>query len=104
MINSLQASQTHPNPGDKNDVNIFNAINQILYPLVQGCETKDVKVVRLCLGLMQRLIVHKVLDFKGIVGIRLELNLHTLKSAISTCLSTFAVLNSEILIHCFMKS
>ena len=53
--------------GDKNDVNIFNAINQILYPLVQGCETKDVKVVRLCLGLMQRLIVHKVLDFKGIL-------------------------------------
>ena len=70
MMNSLQASQTHPNPGDKNDVNIFNAINQILYPLVQGCETKDVKVVRLCLGLMQRLIVHKVLDFKGIVGTR----------------------------------
>ena len=62
---SGQSSSTHPNPGDKNDINIFNAINQILYPLVQGCETKDVKVVRLCLGLMQRLIVHKVLDFKG---------------------------------------
>ena len=90
-MNSLQASQTHPHPGDKNDVNIFNAINQILYPLVQGCETKDVKVVRLCLGLMQRLIVHKVLDFKGIVGIRSELNLHTLKTAITTCWSTFAV-------------
>ena len=59
------SSNAHPNPGDKNDINIFNAINQILYPLVQGCETKDVKVVRLCLGLMQRLIVHKVLDFKG---------------------------------------
>ena len=48
-----------------NDVNMYNATNQILYPLVQGCETKDGKVVKLCLGLMQRLIVHKVLDFRG---------------------------------------
>jgi hypothetical protein len=24
--------------------NIFNISNQILYPLVQGCETKDAKV------------------------------------------------------------
>lgn len=47
------------------EINIFHASNQILYPLVQGCETKDGKVVKLCLGLMQRLIVHKVLDFKG---------------------------------------
>ena len=51
--------------GGANDVNIFNATNQILYPLVQGCETKDSKVVKLCLGLMQRLIVNKVLDFRG---------------------------------------
>ena len=30
--------------------------NQILYPLVQGCETKDIKVVTLCLQVIQRLI------------------------------------------------
>lgn len=47
------------------DGNIFNATNQILYPLVQGCESKDSKVIKLCLGLMQRLIVNKVLDFRG---------------------------------------
>ena len=45
--------------------NIFITSNQILYPLLQGCETKDAKIVRMCLGVMQRLIVNKVLDFKG---------------------------------------
>ena len=59
-IRSL-ASQANSGGGAGSDVNIFNATNQILYPLVQGCETKDGKVVKLCLALMQRLIVHKVL-------------------------------------------
>ena len=63
-IRSL-ASQANSGGGAGSDVNIFNATNQILYPLVQGCETKDGKVVKLCLALMQRLIVHKVLDFRG---------------------------------------
>jgi len=45
--------------------NIFNISNQILYPLVQGCESKDTKVVKLCLSLMQRLVINKVIDFKG---------------------------------------
>ena len=62
-IRSL-ASQANSSSAN-NDVNIYNATNQILYPLVQGCETKDTKVVKLCLSLMQRLIVHKVLDFRG---------------------------------------
>ena len=34
--------------------------NQILYPLVQGCETKDTKVVTLCLQVIQRLITAQV--------------------------------------------
>ncbi len=63
-IRSL-ASQANNAGGAGSDINIFNASNQILYPLVQGCESKDTKVVKLCLGLMQRLIVHKVLDFRG---------------------------------------
>ena len=45
--------------------NIFLVANQVLYPLVQGCETKDAKLVRMCLSLMQRLIVNKIIDFKG---------------------------------------
>ena len=58
--------------------------NQILYPLVQvrtkpssklqaskiiiciqGCETKDSKIVNLCLQVIQRLITAQVLDSKG---------------------------------------
>ena len=33
--------------------------------LFQGCETKDTKVVNLCLQVIQRLITSKVLDAKG---------------------------------------
>ena len=47
------------------DANLYLLTNQILYPLVQGCDSKDIKVVRLCLGLIQRLVVHKTIDFKG---------------------------------------
>ena len=36
----------------------------LFYP-VQGCETKDAKLVRMCLALMQRLVTNKVIDFKG---------------------------------------
>ena len=39
--------------------------NQILYPLVQGCETKDPRVVGLCLQVVQRLITAQALDTKG---------------------------------------
>ncbi|XP_066938872.1 protein MON2 homolog isoform X2 [Macrobrachium rosenbergii] len=35
---------------------------QILYPLVQAAETKDPKIVKLSIGLMQRLIVADVVD------------------------------------------
>ena len=51
--------------GGGSTTNIFVVSNQILYPLVQGCETKNPKMVRMCLGVMQKLIVHKVLDFEG---------------------------------------
>lgn len=37
----------------------------VLYPLVQGCESKDPKIVKLCLGLTQRLIINRALDFRG---------------------------------------
>ena len=37
----------------------------ILFYPVQGCETKDAKLVRMCLALMQRLVTNKVIDFKG---------------------------------------
>ena len=47
------------------DPNLYLMTNQILYPLVQGCESRDLKVVKLSLGLMQRLIVGQTVDFKG---------------------------------------
>ena len=53
------------NPQVAGGGNIFLVANQVLYPLVQGCETKDAKLVRMCLSLMQRLIVNKIIDFKG---------------------------------------
>lgn len=44
---------------------IYYIVNQILYPLVQGCETKDQKIVKICLGIMQRLITQQAVDQKG---------------------------------------
>ncbi|XP_046407133.1 protein MON2 homolog isoform X3 [Ischnura elegans] len=44
---------------------VFYIVNQILYPLVQGCETKDTKIVRLCLGIIQRLMMQQTVDQKG---------------------------------------
>ncbi|XP_043280380.1 protein MON2 homolog isoform X2 [Venturia canescens] len=49
------------NPG----TSVYYIVNQILYPLVQGCECKDVKIVKLCLGMMQRLITQQAVDQKG---------------------------------------
>ena len=34
--------------------------NQILYPLVQGCETKDSKVVNLSLQVLETVLYHVV--------------------------------------------
>uniref|UniRef100_A0A1L8DV77 Protein MON2 homolog n=1 Tax=Nyssomyia neivai TaxID=330878 RepID=A0A1L8DV77_9DIPT len=44
---------------------VYYVVNQILYPLVQGCESKDVKIIKYCLGMMQRLITQQVVDHKG---------------------------------------
>lgn len=63
---------------------MYYTVNQILYPLVQGCETKDLKIIKVsprlkfmvfpteilfnlqfCLGMMQRLITQQVVDQKG---------------------------------------
>ncbi|XP_017782824.1 PREDICTED: protein MON2 homolog isoform X2 [Nicrophorus vespilloides] len=44
---------------------IYYVINQIIYPLVQGCESKDMKIIRCCLQIMQRLITQQVVDSKG---------------------------------------
>ena len=51
--------------GPANMARLYVLSHQILYPLVQGCESRDVKVARLSLGLVQRLIVHRALDAKG---------------------------------------
>ncbi|XP_047354852.1 protein MON2 homolog isoform X2 [Vespa velutina] len=44
---------------------IYYIVNQILYPLVQGCESKDIKIIKFCLGIMQRLITQQAIDQKG---------------------------------------
>lgn len=44
---------------------VYYVVNQILYPLVQGCESKDMKIIKFCLGMMQRLITQQVVDQKG---------------------------------------
>lgn len=44
---------------------IYNITNQILYPVVQGCETKDPKIIKLCLGMIQKLITQQAVDHKG---------------------------------------
>ncbi|XP_063218937.1 protein MON2 homolog [Bacillus rossius redtenbacheri] len=44
---------------------VFYIINQILFPLVQGCETKDQKIVKMCLEVMQRMITQQVVDLKA---------------------------------------
>lgn len=53
------------NVGNDEHSTLCSVINQILYPLVQGCETKDPKIVKYCLGMMQRLITQQVVDQKG---------------------------------------
>ncbi|XP_039310634.1 protein MON2 homolog isoform X8 [Solenopsis invicta] len=49
------------NPG----TSIYYIVNQILYPLVQGCESKDIKIIKFCLSMMQRLITQQAVDQKG---------------------------------------
>nr|XP_034192055.1 protein MON2 homolog isoform X1 [Osmia lignaria] len=44
---------------------IYYIVNQILYPLVQGCESKDIKIIKFCLSMMQRLITQQAVDQKG---------------------------------------
>lgn len=71
---------------------MYYIVNQVLYPLVQGCESKDVKIIKVskkvhsprdgillvsyafllksivvqfCLGMMQRLITQQAVDQKG---------------------------------------
>ncbi|KAI9558503.1 hypothetical protein GHT06_015291 [Daphnia sinensis] len=42
-----------------------NITSPALYPLIQGCETKDPKLTKVCLGAIQRFITYDLLDEKG---------------------------------------
>ncbi|KAL0859636.1 hypothetical protein ABMA27_010760 [Loxostege sticticalis] len=44
---------------------LYGVVNQILYALVQGCESKDLKIIKFCLGTIQRLIAQQGIDAKG---------------------------------------
>ncbi|KAK6620142.1 hypothetical protein RUM44_006542 [Polyplax serrata] len=58
-IVKLRNAQTNP------QTPLFYVVNQILYPFVQGCETKDQKIVKICLGMIQKLITEQAIDQKG---------------------------------------
>lgn len=58
-INKLRNAASSP------QTPIYYVINQIMYPLVQGCDTKDTKIIKCCLQIMQRLITQRVVDAKG---------------------------------------
>ncbi|XP_037071267.1 protein MON2 homolog [Pollicipes pollicipes] len=47
------------------DVTLPHISAHILYPLVQGCETKEPKIVKQCLGTIQRLVLQQAVDAKG---------------------------------------
>ncbi|XP_043230442.1 protein MON2 homolog isoform X1 [Amphibalanus amphitrite] len=47
------------------DVTLPHISAHILYPLVQGCETKEPKIAKQCLGTIQRLILQQAVDTKG---------------------------------------
>ncbi|CAG9759422.1 unnamed protein product [Ceutorhynchus assimilis] len=47
--------------------NVYYLVNQIIYPISQGCETKDVKIIKVCLQVMQKLITNQLIDQKGAV-------------------------------------
>lgn len=58
-IGKLKAAGANP------QTPVYYVVNQIMYPLVQGCESKDVKLIKYCLSMMQRLITQQVVDQKG---------------------------------------
>lgn len=37
---------------------IYYIVNQILYPLVQGCESKDVKIIKVCKNQIYSLVFY----------------------------------------------
>ncbi|XP_055376967.1 protein MON2 homolog [Condylostylus longicornis] len=84
---------------------IYYMVNQILYPLIQGCETKDIKIVRFCLGMMQRLITQQVVDQKGALYITdalwmlMENNVEEVKliQTVTLLLTTNSVVHGETL-------
>ncbi|ERL84532.1 hypothetical protein D910_01962, partial [Dendroctonus ponderosae] len=47
--------------------NVYYLVNQIIYPISQGCETKDVKLIKICLQVIQKLITNQLIDQKGAV-------------------------------------
>lgn len=58
-IIKLKSAATNP------QTPVYYVVNQILYPLIQGCESRDIKIIKFCLGMMQRLITQQVVDQKG---------------------------------------
>ncbi|XP_056646961.1 protein MON2 homolog isoform X2 [Diorhabda sublineata] len=98
-INKLKSTQSSP------QTSIYYVVNQIIYPLSQGCETKDVKLIRLCLQIMQKLITHQLVDQKGALYITdtlwalMELGIEEVKilQTVTLLLTTNTVVHGETL-------
>lgn len=82
VLQSCEEAITKLKNASSTQTTIYHVINQIMYPLVQGCETKDIKIIKVmlclkvkkttksvsfqcCLQIIQRLITQQVVDAKG---------------------------------------
>ncbi|KAJ8914767.1 hypothetical protein NQ315_013270 [Exocentrus adspersus] len=98
-INKLKSTHTSPQSS------IYCIVNQIIYPLSQGCETKDVKLIRFCLQIMQKLITHQLIDQKGALYITdtlwslMELGIEEVKilQTVTLLLTTNTVVHGDTL-------
>ncbi|CAG9855474.1 unnamed protein product [Phyllotreta striolata] len=98
-INKLKTAQTSAQSS------VYYVVNQIIYPLSQGCETKDVKLIRICLQIMQKLITHQLVDQKGALYITdtlwalMELGIEEVKilQTVTLLLTTNTVVHGETL-------
>ncbi|ODN01672.1 Protein MON2 [Orchesella cincta] len=84
--------------------------NQALYPVIQGCDTKDPKIVKLCLHSIQKLITGGYVDVKGArsiyetVVVLLENGIEEIKvlQIVTLLLTTNNIVKGDILAKCLV--
>ncbi|CAL8120472.1 unnamed protein product [Orchesella dallaii] len=84
--------------------------NQALYPVIQGCDTKEPKIVKLCLHSIQKLITGGFVDVKGArsiyetVVVLLENGIEEIKvlQIVTLLLTTNNIVKGDILAKCLV--